>query len=161
MSLPHRCWLDVHTCLCTYSCMSLPPTLAACMHTCKYICMYMFMELYMYVATLTFAGCVYTCTYICMYMFMDMYMYAATPAFAGCMYTSIYIHVYVYVHMHICRYTVAKMHRILIFIGHIPQKSPLIGGSFAENDIQLKASYEPSQPCTLLFAVIASRKSIV
>ena len=39
----------------------------------------------------------------------------------------------------------------LIFIGHFPQKNPIIGGSRARNDLHLKASYGSSPPVGCLY----------
>jgi len=36
----------------------------------------------------------------------------------------------------------------LIFVGRFPPKSPIIIGSFARNDLQLKTFYASSPPCT-------------
>ena len=44
-----------------------------------------------------------------------------------------------------------RLIRCLIFVDHFAQKSPSIGGSFAENDLHLKVFYVSSPPSTMIW----------
>ena len=105
--------------------------------------------------------CIYV--YIYVYIHMFIYEYANTytrthpQAMHICIYIYVYIHIYIYeyantytrTHLQNIWYRVAKTHKdAFSFICHLPQKSPISGGSFAESDLQLKAFYASSPPST-------------
>jgi len=101
--------------------------------------MYVYIDVYIYTYIY-----VYLYTYIYMYIYIRIYTYIYTHTHMYIyiyLYTYIYIYVYIYVYIHIYVY---------IYIYVLPQKSPIISGSFAKRKLQLKASYASSLPYTPL-----------
>jgi len=100
----------------------------------------------------------YILTYVMMHVYTMRYIYA-------------HIHAHTYVHTHTCTHMHAHtyMHHVhtewqrpiecLIFISYFLQNSPVISGSFAKRNLQLKVSYASLPLCTLPLDLFTPRKT--